>query len=56
MKSALLIMVYSRLLEMGPRTALSIERNFNPAENINVWNSTLVRLYRAMTPLLSAVF
>jgi len=36
---------------MGPRTALSIHRDFDPADNVNVLSSTLVRLYRARPPL-----
>ena len=34
MKSAFLLMVKSRRLGMGSRTALSIDRDFDPAENV----------------------
>jgi len=47
MKSAFLIIVNSRRLELWPKTALSIDRDFDPAENLNDLRSTLVRLYRA---------
>ena len=52
MKSGFVIIVNSRCLRMGPRTALSIYRDFDQAENVNVLRLTLVRLYRARTPLL----
>jgi len=55
MKSAFLIIVGSSRLGMGPRTALSIDRDFDPAEIVNVLISTLVRLYCARTPLLRSV-
>jgi len=35
---------------MGRRTALSIEKDFDPAESVNDLSSTLVRLYRARLP------
>ena len=31
-------------LGTGPKTALSIDRDFDPAENVNVLSSTLVML------------
>jgi hypothetical protein len=49
MKSVFIIIVNSRRLGMGPRTAFSIDGDFNPAENVNVLRSILVRLYRART-------
>jgi len=36
---------------MGSRTALSMDSDLIPAANVNVLGSTLVRLYRARTPL-----
>jgi len=50
-KSLFLTMVNKRHFGMGPTTALSIDRDFEPAANVNVLSSTLVRLYRARTPL-----
>ena len=44
MNSAFLTMVKRRRFGMGPKTALSIERDFYPAENVNVLSSTLVIL------------
>ena len=41
---------------MGTTTALSVDRNFDPAENVKAWRSTLVILYRTKTPLFSAIF
>jgi len=41
--SVFLNTVNSRRFGMEPRTALSIERDFDPATNVNVLNSTLVR-------------
>ena len=41
---AFLTMVKSRILGTGPKTALSIDRDFDPAENVNVLSSTLVML------------
>ena len=52
-KYAFLIIVYSRRLVLGPSTAFSIDRDFDPAENVKVLRSTLFVLYRARTPLLS---
>jgi len=40
-------------LALGPMTLLSIGTDFDPAEDVNVLSSTLVRLYRAILPLLS---
>jgi len=37
---------------MGPKTELSIDKDFDPLENVNVLSSTLVKLYRAMPPSL----
>jgi len=38
---------------MGPRPTLSMDNDFDPAGNVNVFSSILVRLYRARLPLLS---
>ena len=43
-KSVFLTMVNQRYFGMGTMTALSIDNDFNPAENVNVMSSTLVRL------------
>ena len=40
---------------MGPSTALSIDRDFNPAENVKVSRSTVVMIYRARAPFVSAL-
>jgi len=45
-------MVNERRLGIGPKTALSVDKDFDALENVNVLSSTLVRLYRAMPPLL----
>jgi len=37
----------------GSKMALPIDKDFDPAKNVNVRSSTLVRLYRARIPLLS---
>jgi len=50
MKSVPLTMVNNRLLGMGLRTALSIDRDFDPAVNVNVLSSTLVSLQGARLP------
>jgi len=52
-KSVFWTIVKKRRFGMGPRTALSTDNDFYPAENMNVLSSTLVRLYRARLPLLS---
>jgi len=41
---------------MGPKTTLSIDRNFDPAENVNVLSTTLVMLNRARLRLLNVQF
>jgi len=46
-------MVDNRRFGVGPRTALSIDNDFVPAEYVNILSSTLVWLYRARLPLLS---
>ena len=51
--SVFLTTVNKRLFGMGPRTALSIDKYFDPAEHINVLSSTLVRFYRTRIPLFS---
>ena len=43
-------MVNKIRLGMGPKTRLSIDRDFYPGANVNVLSSTLVKLYRAMPP------
>ena len=43
-------MVNKRGFRMGHRTAKSIDTDFVPAENVNVFRSTLLRLYRATPP------
>ena len=42
-------------LGMGPKTRLSIDREFDPGANVNVLSSTLVKLYRAIPPSLSFI-
>ena len=39
-----LTMVKRRLFGTGPKKALSIDSDFDPAENVNVLSSTLVML------------
>ena len=51
-KSVFQTMVNRRRLGMGPRTALSLDTEFDPAENVNVLTSTVVGLYRATLHLL----
>jgi len=46
-------MVNYRRFGMGPRTALSIDNDFDPPENVKVFSSTLVGLYRARFPFFS---
>ena len=46
-------MVNKRILGTGPRTALSIDRDFDPAEKVKVVSSTLVSLYCATFLFLS---
>ena len=46
-KSEFLIMVNSRRLRRGPSTALSIDWDLDPAENVKVLRSTFVMLYPA---------
>jgi len=41
--SVFLTMVNSRRFGMGHRTALSMDRDFDPAANVNVLSLTLVR-------------
>ena len=48
-------MVNSRRLGRGPSTALSIDRDLDPVENVKVLRSTLVMLYHARDPLTIAV-
>jgi len=55
LKSEFLIMVNSRLLGRGPSTALTIDRDLDPVENVKVLRSTMVMLYRARDPHFSAV-
>ena len=55
MKSVFLTIVNKRRFGMGTTTALSIDKDFDPAENMNVLSSTLVTLYRARLPLLFSV-
>ena len=49
-KICIFIMVNKILLGMGPKTRLSIDRDFDPGANVNVLSSILVKLYRAMPP------
>lgn len=49
-----LIIVNKRRLGSGPKTALSIDRDCDPAEKVNVLSATRVRLYRAIAPLYKA--
>jgi hypothetical protein len=48
-------MVKRKRYGIGPSTALSIDRDCDPLENVNDLSSTLVRLYLARQPLLRAV-
>ena len=48
-KSVFFTMVNSRRFGTGPNTALSMDKDWAPLEN--VFSSTLVRLYRASGPL-----
>jgi len=43
-------MVKRILFGTGPNTALFIDRDCAPVENVKVFTSTLVRLYRAGAP------
>ena len=45
-------MVNKRRLVIGPNTALSIDKEFDPLENVKVLSSTLVKFYRPRKPLL----
>jgi len=49
-KSVFFTMVNKRRLRMGPKSALSADKYFDPVENVNVLGSTLVKLYCAMLP------
>ena len=40
---------------IGPKTALFIEKDLIPLENVKVWSSTHVELYFAMPSLLRVV-
>jgi len=51
--SVFLTMLKERRFGMGPRTALSIDKDFDLAENVNNLCSTVVRLYRARLLLFS---
>jgi len=44
LKSVFLTMVKNRSFGMGTRTALSVDRDFDPSANVNVLSSTLFRL------------
>ena len=46
-------MVEKRSLGMEPNTALSIDRDFDQEENVNILSSTLVMLYRARATVFS---
>ena len=54
-KSFLLIIVKRRRFGIGPNTALSIDSDCEPLENVKVWSSTLVMLYFAIAPTCRAV-
>jgi hypothetical protein len=54
-KSVFFIMVKRSRFGIGPNNALSIDRGFDPLENVNDLSSPLVRLYLARQPLLRAV-
>jgi hypothetical protein len=49
-KSVFFIMVNKIRFGMGPKTRLSIDREFDPEANVNVLCSNLVKLYRAIAP------
>ena len=51
--SAFLTMVKRRRFGTGPKTALSIDRDFDQEENVNILSSTLVMLYRARATVFS---
>ena len=55
-KSVFFIMVNKIRFGMGPKTRLSIDREFDPGANVNVMSSTLVKLYRAIAPPLRVSF
>jgi hypothetical protein len=48
-------MVNNRRLGIGLKTALFLDKNFNPLGNVNVLSSTIVKLYREM-PLCSELY
>ena len=52
-KSVYLTMLNNRCFGKGHRTALSIDKDFDPAENVNALSSTLISLYRVRLPLFS---
>jgi len=52
MRSVFLNKVNKRRYGIGSRTALSIDKDFDPAENVNVLSSTVGRLQRARVPFL----
>jgi len=48
-------MVNNRRLGIGLKTALFLDKDFNPLGNVNVFSSTIVKLYREM-PLCSELY
>jgi hypothetical protein len=54
LKSEFLIMVNSRRFGRGPRTALLVDRDLDPADYVKALRSTLVMCYRAKAPISSA--
>ena len=55
MKCAILIILDSRRLGLGPWTALSIDRDYDPADNVNVSRLTFVRFYCTITTMIRVV-
>jgi hypothetical protein len=54
-KIRVFIMMNRRRFGIGPNTALSIDRDFDPLENVKDLVSTFVMLYLARQPLLRTV-
>ena len=55
-KSVFFTIGNKRRLGIGPNTALSMDRYFDPLENENDLSPTLVKLYHAMPPLLRVLW
>ena len=55
-KSVFFTIVKKRRLGISPNTALSMDMDFDPLENVNDLNSTPFQLYRAMPPLVRVLW